>query len=110
MATELSSPPEPRTIEKLAVAVFPSLAMLAGMQLDVFTPLYDGPMSAEQLAAVLGVRADKLRPLLYALVAAELLTVDGDRFGNTAEAQAFRVRGQPTYQGARAENFAMHWQ
>jgi hypothetical protein len=84
--------------------------MLAGMQLDVFTPLYDGPMSAEQLAAVLAVRVDKLRPLLYALVAAELLTVDGDRFGNTAEAQAFLVRGQPTYQGARAENFAMQWQ
>ncbi len=110
MPAEPSSTPEPKIIEKLAVAVFPSLAMLAGMQLDVFTPLHGGPMSVEQLAAVLGVRADKLRPLLYALVAAELLTVDGARFANTAEAQAFLVRSTPTYLGARAENFAMQWQ
>lgn len=110
MATDPPSPPEPKTIEKLAVAVFPSLALLAGMQLEVFTPLRDGPMSAEQLAAGLGVRVDKLRPLLYALVAAELLTLEGERFGNTAEAQAFLVRGQPTYLGARADNFAMQWQ
>jgi SAM-dependent methyltransferase len=110
MVAEPFSPPEPKIIEKLAVAAFPSLAMLAGMQLDVFTPLNDGPMSADQLAEVLRVRADKLRPLLYALAAAELLTVDGDRFANTAEAQAFLVRGQPTYLGGRAENFAMQWQ
>jgi SAM-dependent methyltransferase len=110
MAADPSSTPEPKVIEKLAVAVFPSLAMLAGMQLDVFTPLHEGPMSAEQLAAVLRVRADRLRPLLYALVAAELLTVDGERFANTAEAQAFLVRSHPTYLGARADNFALQWQ
>ncbi len=53
--------------------------MLAGMQLDVFTPLKDGPLTAEQLAAALNVKAEKLSPLLYALVAAELLTVEGTR-------------------------------
>jgi hypothetical protein len=33
------SPPQPTTIQKLATAVYPSFAMLAGMQLDLFTPL-----------------------------------------------------------------------
>jgi len=64
------APPQPTTIQQLASAVYPSLAMLAGMQLDVFTPLNEGPLAAVQLAAVLGVNAAKLFRLLYALVPA----------------------------------------
>ena len=37
---------EPKTIQKL-VDVFPSFALLAGMQLDLFTPLKAGPMRPE---------------------------------------------------------------
>ena len=59
-----SSAPRPETIEKLASAVYPSFAMLAGMQLDLFTPLKDGPMNAEQVAEALGVDPAKLAPLL----------------------------------------------
>jgi hypothetical protein len=33
----------PKTIETLADAVYPSFALLAGMELDLFTPLKDGP-------------------------------------------------------------------
>ena len=101
--------PRPETIDRLASAVYPSFAMLAGMQLDLFTPLKDGPMSAEQLAKALGVRPDKLKPLLYALVAAELLTVKDDRFSNTTEAKHFLVRGRPTYMGGRHEFFSRAW-
>ena len=86
MATDTSTL-QPTTMQQLASAVYPSFAMLAGMQLDVFTPLNDGPLTAAQLADVLGVNAEKLSRLLYALVMAELLTVDGDRFANTPEAQ-----------------------
>jgi hypothetical protein len=40
----MASPvPRPETLEKLVNAVYPSFAMLAGMQPDVFTPLHDGP-------------------------------------------------------------------
>jgi hypothetical protein len=83
--------------------------MLAGMQLDVFTPLQAGPLSAEQLAEALGVRAEKLSPLLYALVAAGLMTVTGERFANTPEAAHFLVKGKATYLGGRHENFADNW-
>ena len=38
------------TIEKLVAAVFPSFATLAGMQLDLFAPLKDGPKSVAELA------------------------------------------------------------
>ena len=71
-----NAPRRPETIEKLNSAVYPSFAMVAGMQLDVFTPLQDGPMSVEHLAAALALQPHKLRPLLYALVAAALLTVE----------------------------------
>ncbi len=43
----------PNTIMRNAYAVYPSFAMLAGMQLDVFTPLKDHPMNADSLASVL---------------------------------------------------------
>jgi SAM-dependent methyltransferase len=102
--------PQPTTIQQLASAVYPSFAMLAGMQLDVFTPLKDDPLTAAQLADVLGVNMEKLSRLLYALVTAGLLTVDGDRFANTPEAQLFLVKGQPTYLGGRHENFSEVWE
>jgi predicted O-methyltransferase YrrM len=105
-----SSPPQPTTIQKLSTAVYPSFAMLAGMQLDLFTPLQQGPMTAQQLAGSLGVKAEKLSPLLYALVTAELLTVDGERFANTAEADQFLVQGKPTYMGSLHEILLDMWQ
>ena len=94
----MTSSPEPKTIQKL-VDVYPSFALLAGMQLDLFTPLKAGPMRPEQIADAIGVGVAKLKPLLYALVAAELLTVEGDRFANTEEANHFLVRGSPSYMG-----------
>ena len=104
----MTSPPEPKTIQKL-VDVYPSFALLAGMQLDLFTPLKAGPMCAEQIADAIGVGVAKLKPLLYALVAAELLTVEGDRFANTEEANHFLVRGSPAYMGGVHPLYADLW-
>jgi SAM-dependent methyltransferase len=104
-----TQPVRPETIERLASAVYPSFAMLAGMQLDLFTPLKDGPLTAAQLAGVLSVRADKLQPLLYALVVAGLLTVEGECFSNTPESDHFLVRGKPAYIGGRHEGFSRQW-
>lgn len=100
---------KPDTIEGLASAVPPALAMLAGMQLDLFTPLKDGPMTTEQISDALGVGSVKLKPLLYALVAAELLTVEGELFSNTPEAEHLLVRGKPTYIGGRHVSYSDQW-
>lgn len=99
----------PDTINAHIANVYPALAMLAGMQLDVFTPLAGGPLPAPVLAARLAVDAAKLRPLLYALVTAGLLTVDGENFANTPEAQAFLVKGEPRYLGGSASAYADLW-
>ena len=102
--------PQPTTIQNLATAVYPSLAMLAGMQLDVFTPLKDGPLTATQLADAMGVNAEKLSRLLYALATAGLLTVEAERFANTPEAQHFLVKGKQTYLGGRHDNLSQNWE
>lgn len=87
--------PSPDTIKSLNEGAAYALAMLAGMQLDVWTPLKDGPRTAEQIADALDVRTFKIKPLLYALVAAGLLTLNGDTFANTPEAQRYLVDGGP---------------
>jgi SAM-dependent methyltransferase len=100
----------PQTIFRHGFAVYPSMALLAGMQLDLFTPLGNAPMAAPDLAAALGVRAEKLRPLLYALAAAEILeALDDHRFANTPEADRFLVRGRPGYMGGAHEHWADLW-
>jgi 2-hydroxy-4-(methylsulfanyl)butanoate S-methyltransferase len=106
----MTTPPaRPETIERLSTIVYPSFAMLAGMELDLFTPLKDGPLTVEQLAAALEVRADKLQPLLYALVVAGLLEVEGERFANTPEAHQFLVRGKPGFRGGTHVNVRRRW-
>jgi precorrin-6B methylase 2 len=101
---------ERNAIDRHAGGIYPAMAMLAGMQLDVFTPLKDGPLSASDIAAAIGVKADKLTPLLYALVVAELLTVDGGRFGNTPEADVYLVRGRASYLRGQQDFYANIWE
>jgi len=100
---------KPETVSKLRFAVDAGFAMLSGMQLDLFTPLKARPMTAEELAAALGVSPARLRLLLYVLVAAELLTEKDGRFSNTDEANQYLVKGEPSYMGNRHAAIAMRW-
>jgi SAM-dependent methyltransferase len=88
--------PEVNPIEKIVASVYPPFAMLAGMKLDLFTPLKDGPMNAERLAETIGVGSAKLKPLLYTLVVAGLLNVEEELFSNTDTANRFLVKGSPS--------------
>ena len=60
-------------IDELAAGVYPAMALLAGMQLDVFSLLGEGAKSAGELADELGVGTGRLNTLLLALVGAGLL-------------------------------------
>lgn len=109
MPTQAAGAIKPDVINAHLNSVYPALAMLAGMQLDVFTPLAAGPLDCATVAASLSVDPLKLQPLLYALVTAGLLTLDGERFANTAEAQAFLVKGSPRYLGSAHGAYADLW-
>ena len=99
----------PQVVMRLLDSVPPAFALLAGMQLDVFTALSTGPRPAVQLAHALGVDSDHLERLLYALVAAEVLTVDSGCFSNTPEANDCLVRGSPGYFGHEFLTAMWNW-
>ncbi|HEX5502974.1 MAG TPA: methyltransferase [Thermomicrobiales bacterium] len=90
---------QPTRIQNLQQAGQELSALLAGMELDLFTSLDAGPLRADELAAALRVAPKKLSPLLYGLVVAGLLSVEDGRFANTDESAQFLVRGKPTYLG-----------
>ena len=100
---------EENPIEKIAASVYPPFALLAGMQLDLFTPLKDGPMNAEQIAATIDVGSAKLKALLYALVVAGFLNVEGEFFSNTDAANRFLERGSPSCVGDIHELLSTMW-
>ena len=99
----------PDTINRHIGNVYPALAMLAGMQLDVFTPLAEGPLFAADIAKALDLPSEKLEPLLYALVTAGLLSVDDGKFSNTAEAQEFLVKSSKRYLGGAHSAYSDLW-
>ena len=100
-------PDRPMQIEQITDRLADFFGMLAGMDLDLFTPLDDGPLTAAELASALGVDAGKLSLLLCVLAVAGLLTdqqhlgVGGalaeDRLGGVAVQVAGRAvgRGRP---------------
>ena len=99
------------TVEALCQAVYPSMAMLAGAQLDLFTRLEaGGRMGLEQLALALDVDDRRLRPLLFALVNAGLLQVAADEsFSNSPDADRLLVRGRDGFMGDNHELWADLW-
>ena len=109
MTEQMSQSPELSTIDRLSYAVDSAFAMLAGMQLDVFTPLKDGPMTADQIAEAIDVGPKRLSLLLYALVSAGLLTVEDGLFTSTPEAMQSLVRGSPGYRGGSHSIWSNQW-
>jgi SAM-dependent methyltransferase len=97
--------PQPVILDSLDALVYRATNVLAGIELDLFTPLKNGPLTTAQIADAIGVEAARLRPLLYALVVVGLLTVEDERFGNTAEADHYLVRGRSDYWG----HALRHW-
>ena len=56
---------EENPIRRILQMVYPPFALLAGMQLDLFTSLDEGPLTNQQLADKKGVDAKKQKVLLY---------------------------------------------
>ena len=107
----MTAPPRvrPDTINRLVNSVYPGLALLAGMQLDVFTPLDGGAKDAATLADEMGVRPELLDTVLYALASAGLLGVEDGRFSNTAESSRFLVSSSKDYIGSNHEVYSDLW-
>jgi hypothetical protein len=101
--------PEPQIVRKLTYDIYSSLGYLAAIELDIFTPLKDGPLDAAAIAHRIQVDPRRIRNLLYVLVEAGLLRYDGEKFSNSAEAQHYLVRGAPRYLGGAFEQLRLVW-
>ena len=49
MSSSSPTMPAPITIARYEFAIYPAMAMLAGMHLDLFTLLMDGPLTGQTL-------------------------------------------------------------
>ena len=100
----------PERIQEMMTGFWISKALFTGVELGLFDELAKGPASAEVLAYRLRLHPGALGRFLNALVAMQLLAHEGGRYRNRPEAQAYLVRGQPTYLGGQVEHLSqLHW-
>ena len=94
----------PAPIIELATAYWHSATLIAGVRLDLFTHLSQGPATATELAARLGADPVATDALLTGLCSLGLLTRSGAeasaQFANAPLADAFLVAGRPSFLGS----------
>jgi SAM-dependent methyltransferase len=99
-------PPSPQKITGPLISVFSSAALVAALQLELFTALGTSVLTGEELGAVMGVQPRRLFPVLNALVLLGLLRRSGGGFANGEEAAYYLIKGKPTYIGGNHELYA----
>ena len=97
--SERSLQPDTDLVYDLFYGVFkPNLIRLA-LQLDVFTPLADGPATAQAVAMACACQAEGIQAMLEYLCSLLVLDQSGDKFSLTPTAGTFFIRGRKSYAG-----------
>lgn len=89
----------PADLLQLSGGYWSACALHAGVALDLFTPLAEGPLTAQELAGRLQVNVRGVAMLLGALTAIELLEKKEDTYTTTPFAGEFLSRKAPGYLG-----------
>jgi SAM-dependent methyltransferase len=100
---------EGRGIDEILGAVPPAQALLAGMELGLFTVIDEKALTSAEVAAELGVDASRIARLLYALAMIGILKAENGRFRNGDEALAKLVAGKPGYMGGSHQLLSELW-
>jgi hypothetical protein len=106
------SQPLPDTIMQLTRAYAGSKALVSAVELELFTTLADGPLTAEELRARLGLQPRGTTDWLDALVSLDMLKRDGDQYANTPVTDFYLDRAKPAYVGGMVIGMAAdtsHW-
>jgi DNA-binding transcriptional ArsR family regulator len=91
--------PDPSALVRLSTAYWDSQTLLTANRLRVFDVLADGPRSADEIAAALGLDPRASGIFLRACAGLGLLQEHGGRFGNSPAAATFLVSQSPAYLG-----------
>src|SRR6476660_4513130 len=86
-------------LQKMAQAYWESAALMAAVELEVFTAIAHGHDTVETVARTVGISERNAERLLTALAAMTLLDRNGDRFANAPDVQRFLVKDGERYAG-----------
>jgi SAM-dependent methyltransferase len=95
-------PPRPATtvrLQNVAQSYGQSAALMAAVDLGLFTAVSNGAGTYGEVAAALGLHATNAERLMVMLCAAGLLEKSGDRHTNPLDVERFLVQGKPGYMG-----------
>lgn len=96
----------PGEILGLSGAYWRSLALHAGVKLDLFSVIGEERLAGDEIAGRIGSDKRGVTTLLNALAALGLLEKEGGRFGNTPAGKAFLVQESPRYVGSMIRHHA----
>lgn len=86
-------------LQKIAQAYWESAALMAAVELDVFTAIAHGQDTIAGVAKTVGIGERNAERLLTALCAMTLLDRAGERFANAPDVQRFLVKDGERYAG-----------
>lgn len=88
-----------RDLSAIGYGFMASKALFAALDLELFTHLANGPLSADELERRTGAAPNPLRTLLRACTSLGLLGHEGERYVNSQAAAQYLDRGAPRYYG-----------
>jgi hypothetical protein len=86
-------------LQRMAQAYWESAALMAAVELEVFTAIAHCHDTVPLVARAVGISPRNAERLLTALTAMTLLTRDGERFANAPDVQRFLVKDGERYAG-----------
>jgi hypothetical protein len=88
---------------QLGLGFWASKALLSAVELNLFTTLAQGSLTAETITQRLGLHPRSARDFLDALVALGMLERNGDQYANTLDTALFLDKTKPSYIGGVLE-------
>ena len=104
-----TEPPSSEPIDQIRSMATLPMGLSAALELEIFTVLSGGPMTAERIAFEIGVKPRRLEMLLLPLAVGEYLELDNGTFSNTAMSEHYLVKGKPAYLGGAHELWRSQW-